>query len=112
MKVLKITHLGISNGFKESPKSGQKVLKLDCRDDKFYNKLNFFLNTRNSVSPERGREGVREGSVRVSRKKINFGVNRVYEDTASGKEIWSEAGRKKWNECKGGKLVRGSYVLN
>lgn len=112
VKIIKIAQLGVNNGFKESPKSGQKVLKLDCRDDKFYNKLNFFLNTRNSVSPGRNREEIREGSVRVSRKKISFGKNRVYEDTANGKQIGLEAAGKKGNECKGGKSVRGSYLLN
>lgn len=110
VKIIKISKID-SKDFRDSPKSGQKVLKLDCRDEKFYNKLNFFLNAKSSVSPVRCGEVDGEGNVRVSKKKINFKVNRLYEDTANWK-VNTVNPEKKGNVSKGGRSVKGKYLLN
>ena len=69
IKILKITKKGNNFDFKDSPKSGQKVLHLDCRDEKFYNKLNFFLNAKTSVSPARCADTYEKVLIRLENKK-------------------------------------------
>lgn len=69
IKILKITKKGNNFDFKDSPKSGQKVLQLDCRDEKFYNKLNFFLNAKASVSPVRCVDTNEKVQIRIEKRK-------------------------------------------
>jgi hypothetical protein len=79
IKIITIAKQSKAAENKESPKEGQKTLKLECRDATFYNKLNYFLNAKSSLSPAR----VNPTVVNVKTKKpANLSVNQSF-DSAS-----------------------------
>jgi hypothetical protein len=103
LKIIKIAKNGKKFDFKGSPKSGQKVLKFDCRDEKFYNKLNFFLNAKGSVSPVRSEfrnEEKTSMKVRLERKKDCEDANN------------SKTGCKKKGKIVSNLGKSGNYLLN
>lgn len=53
LKIITIAKKSKAAENKEASKEGQKILKLECRDSVFYNKLNYFLNAKSSLSPTR-----------------------------------------------------------
>jgi hypothetical protein len=59
MKIITIAKLARATEAKTSPKAHQNASKLGCRDDKFYQKLNFYLSgKRGSVSENNASDGV------------------------------------------------------
>ena len=79
----------------------------------FITNSTFFLNAKGSVSPDRNAEAARGGSVKVSRKTINFTKNRLYEETANGDVTVVQTEKKGIEKGSNrGRVVRGSYLLN
>lgn len=53
IKIITAAKLSKGHEPKNSPKSNPKTIKLGCRDETFYNKLNYYLNAKTSLSPSR-----------------------------------------------------------
>ena len=53
IKIITAAKLSKGHEPKNSPKSNPKTIKLECRNETFYNKLNYYLNAKTSLSPSR-----------------------------------------------------------
>ena len=66
IKIITVAKLSKGHEARNSPKANPKTMKLECRNETFYNKLNYYLNAKTSLSPSRVPSNESRGPIKKS----------------------------------------------
>jgi hypothetical protein len=117
IKIITVAKLSKGSESRVSPRAVPKTMKLGCRDETFYNKLNYYLNAKSSLSPSRVPSAGPEVRNPI-KKTINLSVNRALDSPSNISQanpmVSNKSGKSVMASAKKSQVVKssGMNVLN